>query len=134
MEITEGIKVGMKREVTDKVTNKNTATAMKSGTLPVYATPAMSALMEEAAAELTQEYLPAGWTSVGITMNIAHNSASPVGASIHAEAEVTAVDGRKISYLVKAYDNAGEISTGTHERFAVKEEKFLQKASKKLSE
>lgn len=131
MEITEKVKTGLKKEISDSVTEKNTAIAMKSGTLPVYATPAMMALMEQAAAELVQEYLPEGWTSVGIAMSVAHTSASPVGMKVHAEAKITAVDGRKISYEVAAFDQSGEIGRGTHERFAVNEEKFMKKTNSK---
>ncbi|TCS80436.1 thioesterase family protein [Pectinatus cerevisiiphilus] len=131
MEITEKVKTGLKKEISGSVTEKNTAIAMKSGTLPVYATPAMMALMEQAAAELVQEYLPEGWTSVGIAMSVAHTSASPVGMKVRAEAKITAVDGRKISYEVTAFDQSGEIGRGTHERFAVNEEKFMKKTNSK---
>lgn len=131
MEITEKVKTGLKKEISDSVTEKNTAIAMKSGALPVYATPAMMALMEQAAAELVQEYLPEGWTSVGIAMVVAHTSASPVGMKVRAEAKITAVDGRKISYEVAAFDQSGEIGRGTHERFAVNEEKFMKKTNSK---
>ena len=133
MDITEKIKSGMKKEASDVVSAGNTAAVVKSGLLDVYATPAMTALMEQAAAELIQELLPDGWTSVGISMSIAHTSASPIGLKIRAEAKITAVDGRKISYEVAAFDEAGEIGRGTHERFAVNAEKFMQKANKKKS-
>lgn len=131
MDITEKINIGMKKEALSVVDQNNTAVAMKSGTLPVYATPAMTALMEQAASQLAQENLPEGWTSVGIKMNIDHSSATPVGMKITAQAEVTAVEGRKISYKVTAFDEIGEIGKGLHERFAVKADKFLQKASNK---
>ena len=132
MEITEKIQPGMAREVSEAVCDKNTAAAMGSGTLPVYATPAMVALMERAAAELAEQQLPEGWTSVGIGMQLAHTAATPCGMQVKARAEVTAVDGRKISYRLTACDAAGEIGHGTHERFAVTSEKFLAKAAAKL--
>ncbi|WP_196603563.1 thioesterase family protein [Pectinatus haikarae] len=131
MEIVEKIKIGLKQEASDSVTEKNTAIAMKSGTLSVYATPAMTALMERAASQLAQEYLPEGWTSVGISISVAHISASPIGMKVRAEAEITAFDGRKISYKVTAFDESGEIGKGTHERFVVDEVKFMQKAAGK---
>lgn len=133
MDVTEKIKVGMKKQETESVCDANTAARVGSGLLPVYATPAMIALIEKAAAGLAEEQLPEGWTSVGIAMNVAHSSATPVGMGVRAEAEVTAVDGRKISYKVTAYDDAGEIGSGTHERFAVAKEKFMAKAQSKLS-
>lgn len=130
MELTD-ITIGMVNEVTDVVTDKNTAMTMGSGSLPVFATPAMTCLMEKAATELLEPKLEDGWTTVGISLNIAHNAATPVGMHIRAVAKVTAVEGRKVSFEVKAFDDAGEIGTGTHERFAVAKEKFLKKAEAK---
>lgn len=132
MNITEKLKIDLSKKLTTKVTASNTAETIKSGTLPVYATPAMTALMEQAAAELIEDLLPDGWTSVGISMNIAHLAASPVGSEISATAKITAIDGRKISYEVVASDSAGPIGKGTHERFIVDKDKFLQKAQAKL--
>lgn len=132
MNITEKLKIDLSKKLTTKVTASNTAETIKSGTLPVYATPAMTALMEQAAAELIEDLLPDGWTSVGISMNIAHLAASPVGSEISATAKITAIDGRKISYEVAASDSAGPIGKGTHERFIVDKDKFLQKAQAKL--
>ena len=130
MELTD-ITVGMVNEVTDVVTDKNTAKTMGSGSLPVFATPAMTCLMEKAATELLEPKLEDGWTTVGISLNIAHNAATPVGMHIRTVAKVTAVEGRKVSFEVKAFDDAGEIGIGTHERFAVTKEKFLKKAEAK---
>ena len=132
MDVTEKIKAGMTREERSMVTEANTALAMGSGTLPVYATPAMTALMEQAAANLAEALLPEGWTSVGISLAIAHKAATPCGMATRAVAEVTAVDGRRIVYRVTAYDGAGEIGSGTHERFEVEKAKFLAKANEKL--
>ncbi len=132
MDITEKLKTGLCKTVSEKVTDANTAAVMKSGSLPVYATPAMTALMEQASAELIENLLPDNWTSVGISMNIAHLAASPIDMEISATAKITAIDGRKISYEVTANDSAGPIGKGTHERFIVDKEKFLQKAQAKL--
>jgi fluoroacetyl-CoA thioesterase len=131
MEITEKIKAGMMREVQETVCEANTAVTLGSGTLPVYATPAMTALMERVAAELVEHLLPEGWTSVGISMHIVHTAATPCGMQVRAKAELTAIEGRKLIYRVTAADEAGEIGSGTHERFAVAAEKFLQKAQAK---
>lgn len=128
---TERIQVGMKHTAKETVTNANTALAMGSGSLPVYATPAMTCLMEKAATELAQSCLPEGWTSVGISLDIKHKAATPVGMEVQAEAEVTEVDGRKIVYRVRAFDGKEEIGAGTHERFAVLQGKFLSKAEGK---
>ena len=130
LELTE-IKVGMKNEASEQVTEANTARAMGSGSLPVYATPAMTCLMEKAATELAEPLLPAGWTTVGISLNVKHNAATPIAMGIRAVAEVTAVEGRKITYKVTATDGKDEIGIGTHERFAVQKEKFIAKAEAK---
>lgn len=130
---TEKIEVGMKREASEEVVEGNTALAVGSGSLPVYATPAMTCLMEKAAAELAEECLPEEWTSVGIALDVQHKAATPVGMKVRAEAEVTAVEGRKIVFAVRAFDGKEEIGSGTHQRFAVLREKFMAKARGKKS-
>lgn len=125
------ITVGLKHIVSESVTEGNTARAMGSGTLPVYATPAMTCLMERAAAELLEPLLPEDWTTVGISLQVQHKAPTPVGAVVRAEAEVIAVDGRKVTFSVRAFDDREEIGSGQHERFAVQSEKFLAKAMAK---
>ena len=127
MEITE-IKVGMRHEARETVTENKTAKSMGSGSLMVYATPAMCCLMEKAAAELAEKLLPAEWTTVGGSISINHRAPTPIGAEVRAEAEVIAVEGRRIVYSVKACDEMGLIGEGEHERFAVGKEKFISKA------
>ena len=131
MEFTSTLAAGMTHEVHSEVTEKNTARVVGSGSLDVYATPCMAALMERAAAELCERECPAGWTTVGTALSISHHAATPVGLSVRAVAKVTAVDGRKITLKVTAYDAREEIGSGTHERFAVASEKFLAKAESK---
>ncbi|MBR1694113.1 MAG: thioesterase family protein [Selenomonas sp.] len=131
MELT-GVQVGLKNTVSEEVTEERTARAMGSGSLPVYATPAMTCLMEKAATEAVEALVPEGWTTVGISLHVAHTAATPVGLTVRAEAEVTAVEGRKIIFTVRAYDDQGEIGVGSHERFAVAKEKFLAKAAAKV--
>lgn len=130
MELT-GVQVGLKNTVSEEVTEAKTAKAMGSGSLLVYATPAMTCLMEKAATEAVEDLVPEGWTTVGISLHVAHTAATPVGLTVRAEAEVTAVEGRKIIFTVRAYDEEGEIGVGSHERFAVAKEKFLAKAAAK---
>lgn len=126
--VKEEIKVGLKNTVTEGVTAGNTAKKMGSGSLEVYATPAMTCLMEKAATEALEPLLTEGWTTVGISLNIKHKAVTPTGLNVRAEARVTAVDGRKITFEVKAFDDREEIGSGTHERFAVMKEKFMAKA------
>lgn len=131
MEFTDQVHVGATHEAVDTVMDTNTAAAVGSGSLPVYATPAMSALMERAAAELCAAGCPEGWTTVGTEIAIRHKAATPVGLTVRAVAEVTAVDGRAVSLKVTAYDAREEIGAGTHTRFAVAVEKFMAKAEGK---
>lgn len=109
------------------VTAANTAAAMGSGDLPVFATPALVALMEHAAMTAVAAELPEGATTVGAEMNTTHIKPSGLGAEITASAVVTEVDGRKIVFTVGARDGEGPIGEGTHARFIVDRERFLAK-------
>ena len=128
MEIT----IGMKGEVASYVEREDTAQEVGSGSLLVYATPCMVALMEGAACEAIAECLSATKTSVGTELPIKHLSAPPVGLEVRAEAEVTAVEGNTVTFLVTAYDEAGKIGEGTHKRVIVSTQRFLDKAYDKL--
>ena len=128
MEIT----IGMKGEVSSLVEREDTAYEVGSGSLLVYATPCMAALMEGAACEAIAPALPEDKTSVGVELNISHLSATPVGLEIRAEAEVTAVEGSMISFKLTAYDEAGKIGEGTHKRAVVSTQRFLDKVYAKL--
>ena len=126
------VTVGMKIRVEEVVTEQNTAICAGSGTLPVFATPFMCALMEKAAWMAIAPTLNEGDSSVGTKLNISHLSATPVGLKVWAESEVTAVDGKRIEFKVTAGDEKGLIGEGTHERFIVTDERFLAKTAKKL--
>lgn len=114
------------------VSADNTATAMGSGTLEVFSTPSMIALAEKAAYSAVQSSLDGGLTTVGTLMNMKHLSATPVGMKVRAEATLTEEDGRRLVFDVKAYDESGLIGEGTHERFIIKSESFLEKTYAKL--
>ena len=118
------VTVGSKGRAACVVNDQNTAAAVGSGLLPVFATPQMIALMENAAVDATQ-------ASVGTRLDVSHDAATPVGMQVWAEAEVTAVDGRKLTFAVTAYDETGPIGKGTHERFIIQNDKFLAKAQGK---
>ena len=126
------IEVGMKGEVSTLVEREDTAKEVGSGSLLVYATPCMVALMEGAACEAIAEALPEEKTSVGIELNISHLSATPVGLEVRAEAEVTAVEGSIITFNVTAYDEAGKIGEGTHKRAIISTQRFLDITYSKL--
>lgn len=125
------IAIGTKHEVAVTVTKEITAVSAKSGSLEVLATPFMIALMEQAASELCDKYVPEGISTVGTQISVSHLVATCIGAQVRAVATVTAFDGRKISFDVEAYDNAGLIGKGTHERFTVKIESFLKRAAER---
>ncbi len=128
MEIT----VGMKGSVSTLVEREDTAAEVGSGDLLVYATPCMAALMEGAACEAISDALDEDKTTVGTALNLEHLSATPVGMEVRAEAEVTAVEGKVISFEIRAFDEAGEIGKATHKRVVVNSQKFLDKAYSKL--
>ena len=126
------ITVGMKGVVSTLAEREDTAKEVGSGDLLVYATPCMVALMEGAACEAIADALTDTQTTVGTALNIEHISATPVGLEVRAEAEVTAVEGKVITFAVAAYDEAGEIGRGSHKRVIVNSQKFLEKAYMKL--
>lgn len=127
------IEIGLKGYSETVVTEQNTANAIGSGLVPVFATPYMIALMENAAAGSLLPHLAEDEGSVGTHLDVAHSSATPIGMKVWAETTITAVEGKKISFEVAAYDEAGEIGRGTHERFIIKPEKFLAKTQGKLN-
>ncbi len=127
------MEIGIKNTKKIIVAEKDTALAHGSGSLRVYATPAMTALMENTAMELVSPYLADGEATVGTELNIKHLSATPVGGIVTCEAELSETEGRRIVFTVRAFDNKGLIGEGTHERFIVKTEKFLAKAYDKLN-
>ena len=124
--------VGMRGEASTLVEREDTAKEVGSGDLLVYATPCMVALMEGAACEAIADALPDTQTTVGTMLNIEHISATPVGLEVRAEAEVTAVEGKVITFCVTAFDEAGEIGKGTHKRVIINSQKFLDKTYSKL--
>ena len=126
------LEVGLKGTAATLAERSDTALEVGSGDLLVYATPCMAALMEGAACEATAGCLKEGQTTVGTALNIAHTSATPVGMEVRAEAEVTAVEGKVITFSLKAFDESGEIGSGTHTRVIVNSQKFLDKTYSKL--
>lgn len=115
------------------VTDANTAAAVGSGLVPVFATPHMIALMEGAAVNAVLPCLSEDEGTVGTHLNVSHSAATPIGMKVWAEATLTAVEGKKFTFEVAAFDEHGEIGRGTHERFLIKPEKFLAKVQAKLN-
>ncbi len=109
-----------------------TARNMASGTLDVFATPSMIALIEETAWKSVAQELEEGMGTVGISLNVEHVAPTPVGMKVRCETELVKVDGRKLDFKVEVYDECDLIGKGTHSRFIVKNDKFQIKANGKL--
>lgn len=118
---------GLRYESVATVGDGNTAVGMGSGDLPVFATPAMAALMENAAMMAVAGNLPEGATTVGTQISVSHVKASPVGVRITASAELVEVDGRRLVFAVRAWDERGTIGEGSHTRFVVDRDRFMGK-------
>jgi predicted thioesterase len=112
------------------VEEKDTAIHYGSGGLSVFATPAMIALMENAAMLSVTGYLPKNMDTVGISVEIEHTKASSVGTTIETTAVLTKIEGRRLMFLVKANDENGEIGKGVHIRYIIEKEKFMSKLTK----
>lgn len=125
------LETGIKGSAETRVTMENSAVKMGSGDCPVFATPAMVALMEEAAGMSVSEHLNEGETTVGVSLNIRHTAATALGRTVRAESELIEIDGRKLLFRVTAYDEAGEIGGGEHTRAIVHREKFLARTQQR---
>lgn len=122
---------GLTGQAHTTVIEANTAAAVGSGGLAVFATPMMVALMEKAAMELVQPYLKEGESTVGTLVNIKHMAATPLSMKVRAEARLEAVEGRRLVFTVEAFDEREKIGEGVHERFIIGVEKFLGKVEQK---
>ena len=125
------IKAGITGLAQDTVNENNTAKALRSGALNVYATPAMIALMEEAAYKSIQDDLEEGKGTVGTLMNVKHLASTPVGMEVTAKTELIEVDRRRLVFKVEAFDERGKIGEGIHERFIIDNEDFQRKTYNK---
>ena len=126
-EMQPGIK-GL-QEIT--VTGSDTAAVYGSGSLEVFGTPAMIALMEKTALNSIVPYLDETEGSVGTALNVKHTAATPIGMKVTCESELVEVDRKRLVFRLSVRDEAGPIGEGTHERFVIDNEKFMQKAEGK---
>lgn len=125
------LKVGLTGEAQDTVTLDNTAKKYGSGSIDVYATPAMIGLIENAALSAVDSSLPEGFTTVGIELNVKHLAATPIGMVVKAKAALVQVDGRRLVFQVEAFDEVEKIGEGEHQRFVVQVDKFMAKSINK---
>ena len=126
------LETGLKGTRTVTVNEDNTAKAMGSGTLDVFATPALIALMEETCWRSVANELEEGSGTVGTLLEIKHTAPTPVGMKVTCESTLTEVDGRRLVFEVIARDAKGVVGEGKHERFIIQNEKFQMKANAKL--
>ena len=125
------IRVGMKAEIEIVVGEEHTAQSFGSGGVRVLATPMMIALMEKAALMAVDPFLGEGNATVGTVVNAAHLAATPVGMKARAIAELTEINGKKLSFKIEAYDAVEKIGEGSHDRYIINVERFLAKTEKK---
>ena len=125
------IETGIKGHREQIVTPEMSAARVGSGLVDVFATPMLVALIEQTCYESVLPHLEEGQGTVGTLVNVSHLSATPIGKRVWCDSELTEVDRRRLVFCVKAYDEAGLIGEGTHERFVIDTEKFMAKISAK---
>lgn len=125
------ISPGLIGEAKVSVTEANTAAAVGSGGVAVFATPMMIALMEKAALQAVQPHLGEGETTVGTLVNVSHTAATPLGMAVRAVARLERVEGRRLFFTVEAFDEVEKIGEGTHERAVVNLERFTARTAQK---
>jgi fluoroacetyl-CoA thioesterase len=125
------LRVGLSTSIESKVYQENTAEEMGSGSLAVYATPSMAALMEKAALTAVEQHLPAGSSTVGTSLSIRHMAATPVGMRVRAVAELVEIQDRKLTFKIEAFDEAEKIGEGMHERYIIDVDRFTSKVQAK---
>ena len=113
------------------VTESDTAAVYGSGSLEVFGTPAMIALMEKTALNSIVPYLDEGEGSVGTALNVKHTAATPVGMKVTCESELIEADRKRLLFRLSVRDEAGPVGEGTHERFVIQNDKFMEKANAK---
>ncbi|MDD6057941.1 MAG: thioesterase family protein [Clostridiales bacterium] len=126
------LEIGLKGEAAEVVSENNTAKAVKSGELDVYATPAMIALMEQAAYKSVAAELEDGQGTVGTSISVRHLAATPIGMKVTAKSKLAEIDGRRLVFVLEVWDEAVKIGEGIHERVLIQNEAFLTKANAKL--
>ncbi|HBV68059.1 MAG TPA: thioesterase [Clostridiales bacterium] len=119
------LNIGLKYKEEKTVTMNDTARVFGSGAAEVFATPMMIGLMEAAAMNAVKSHLPEGYSTVGISVNIRHISATAVGKKVWAAAELVETDRKRLVFKVEAFDEDKKIGEGTHERFVIDEQKFM---------
>lgn len=126
------LRTGLVGEAQVKVSEENTALKYGSGTINVFATPAMIGLMEKASIEAVDKLLPEGFASVGTKIEVKHLAATPIGMNITAKAELLEIDNKKLKFSIEAYDDTDKIGEGIHYRYIINLEDFMKRNEIKL--
>ena len=129
--IKERLRSGLSGEAAAVVDDHNTAVALGSGSVPVFATPAMAALVEEAAVKAVADVLGEDQTTVGVYLELQHLAATPLGMTVRAEAKLVNVEGRRLTFRVTAYDDMEQVGIGSHQRMLVDTSRFLARTQTK---
>mgnify|MGYP000925810444 CR=1 FL=1 len=127
------LKVGMTAQVEKVVSEDDTAVRFGSGGVRVFATPMMIALMESAALNTVDPYLGEDLATVGLSLNVKHLAATPVGMKVTARAELVSIEEKKLTFRVESYDEQEKIGEGTHERYIIRLSRFLERTGQKTS-
>lgn len=125
------LQTGIKGHKEQTVTPEMSAARVGSGLVDVFATPMMVALIEQTCYESVLPHLDKGQGTVGTLVNVSHVSATPIGMRVWCDSELVEVDRRRLVFSVKAYDEAGPIGEGTHERFVIDTARFMAKLADK---
>ena len=131
IKLETNLTIGLHAERKEVVTSGRTAIAFGSGSVAVYATPAMVTLMETASVAAVDPLLPAGFATVGTDVTIKHLAATPVGMTIKATAELLEIDGKRLVFKIEAFDDNEKIGSGTHDRYIIYTQKFIRKSEAK---
>lgn len=127
------IKLGIKNRIESLSTKESSAETLGSGNVPVFATISMIGLMEKTCLESVLPFLEPGQDTVGTHVNVSHAKATPIGMKVWCESELIEIDRRRLIFRVTAFDEAGLIGEGTHERFIIDKERFIQKTYSQLN-
>jgi len=125
------LELGMKGSVELKVDFKHTAASFGSGGVQVFATPMMVGIMENAALKAVDPFLPEGYSTVGIHLDVKHVAATPVGMTVRSEAELIGIEGKKLKFHITAHDEKGLIGEGIHSRAIINLKKFMASVAEK---
>jgi predicted thioesterase len=131
--MSTAFQAGMSHELKMKTQPEHSARRFYPNLPDVFATPFLSGLMEQVSAELVDKHLNPGEQSVGVSMNLKHLAATPLGMEIRVKTEIVAVEGRKLTFQLEAFDEVEKIGEATHERFIIVADKFNARVAEKAS-